>query len=219
MVGGEHRPDGGEHDVDGCVGEGEVLGVSMLERRRQPLGGGPLAGAVQQGRHVVDAGHLAEAEYHLTPAGKELYDIIIRLGDWSHRWFNPLLNVEDLDPQLLMWDMHRRLHRDRLPARRVVLQFDFHGARTDSYWLILEPTESSVCWHHPGFEVDLLVTADTLAMHRVWLGHQSLGHALERGHVELDGPTVLIRGFPHWLALSMFAAGHQARTDPAWVPA
>jgi DNA-binding HxlR family transcriptional regulator len=159
------------------------------------------------------------AEYHLTSAGKELYDVIIRLGEWSHRWFNPLLDLEDLDPQLLVWDMHRRLHRDRLPGRRVVLQFDFHGARTASYWLLLEPTEPSVCWEHPGFEIDLLVSADTLAMHRVWLGHQSLGNALQRGHVELDGPAELVRAFPDWLALSIFATDPEATGSPVWSPA
>jgi len=145
------------------------------------------------------------AEYHLTPAGQELYDVVVRLGEWSHCWFNPLLDPDDLDPQLLLWDMHRRLHRDRLPDRRVVLQFDFRGARTASYWLILEPTEPSICWEAPGFAAALLVTADTLTLHRVWMGHQSLGNALQRGQVELDGPAELARAFPDWLALSMFA--------------
>ncbi len=153
------------------------------------------------------------SEYHLTPAGMELYDVIIRLGEWSHRWFNPLLDLDDLDPQLLLWDMHRRLYRDRLPDRRVVLQFDFRGARTASYWLILEHKDSSVCWDRPGFEVDLLVTVDTLALHRVWLGHQSLGNALQHGHVRLDGPMDLVRAFPNWLALSMFATVQRASSS------
>ena len=54
-------------------------------------------------------------EYHLTDAGQDLYEVIIRLGEWSHRWFNPLVDEDDLDPQLLLWDMHRRLQG--LPAR------------------------------------------------------------------------------------------------------
>ena len=43
-------------------------------------------------------------EYHLTEAGSDLLDVIVRLGEWSHRWFNPLLEDEALDPQLLVWD-------------------------------------------------------------------------------------------------------------------
>lgn len=160
-----------------------------------------------------------QAEYHLTPAGAELFDVIVRLGEWSHRWFNPLLEAEDLDPQLLVWDMHRRLHRDRLPNRRVVVQFDFRGARRASYWIVMEPEEPSVCWDPPGFEVDLLVTADTLTLHRVWLGHQSLGNAIQRGDVELNGPPELARAFPEWLALSMFAGVRPAPGSPARVSA
>jgi hypothetical protein len=144
-------------------------------------------------------------EYHLTDAGRDLYDVVIRLGEWSHRWFNPLLDEDALDPQLLVWDMHRRLNGDRLPNRRVVIQFDFTGALPGSYWLLLEPGEPSVCWDPPGFDVDLVVRTDTLAMHRVWLGHQSFADALGKRQIELTGTRELIRAFPHWLALSQFA--------------
>jgi DNA-binding HxlR family transcriptional regulator len=143
--------------------------------------------------------------YYLTGAGEDLFDIIIRLGEWSHRWFNPLLDLDDLDPQLLLWDMHRRLNAERLPSRQVVVQFDFRGARTGSYWLVLEPGAPSVCWDPPGFEVDLFVAADTLALHRVWLGHQTLANALASGEIVLDGTSELTRAFPGWLALSTFA--------------
>lgn len=156
-------------------------------------------------------------EYHLTAAGQDLYDVVIRLGEWSHRWFNPLLSEENLDPQLLLWDMHRRLNADRLPERRVVVQFDFTGAVRGSYWLLLEPGEPSICWDPPGFEVDLLVRADTLAMHRVWLGHQSLADALSKRQIELEGERELVRGFPDWLALSSFASVPRVYGEPAAV--
>ncbi len=145
-------------------------------------------------------------EYHLTDAGRDLYDVVIRLGEWSHRWFNPLISEDALDPQLLVWDIHRRLNSDRLPNRRVVVQFDFSGALTGSYWLILEPGEPSVCWDPPGFDVDLVVRTDTLALHRVWLGHQSFADALAKRQIELDGARELVQAFPDWLALSQFAS-------------
>lgn len=99
----------------------------------------------------------------------------------------------------------RRLRVDRLPARRVVVQVDFRGARNGSYWLVLEPRAPSVCWEPPGFDVDLVVAADTLALHRVRLGHQTLSDALARGEVALNGPRELTRAFPDWLALSPMA--------------
>jgi DNA-binding HxlR family transcriptional regulator len=145
-------------------------------------------------------------EYHLTQAGQDLLDVIVRLGEWSARWFNPLINLDDLDPQLLMWDIKRRLNADRLPLKQVVVQFDFRGARTGSYWLVLEPGNPSVCWEPPGFDVDLVVDTDTLALHRVWLGHQTLANAVTCGDLVLDGPRDLTRAFPDWLALSTFAS-------------
>ncbi|MDQ3411169.1 MAG: hypothetical protein M3509_03535, partial [Chloroflexota bacterium] len=54
--------------------------------------------------------------------------------------------------------------------------------------LLLERERPSVCWEHPGFEIDLVVTADTLTLHRVYLGYQSLANALQHGQVMLDGP-------------------------------
>ena len=76
----------------------------------------------------------------------------------------------------------------------MVIQFDFRGEVTGSYWLLLEPGEPSVCWDPPGFEVDLIVRCDTLAMHRVWLGHQSLADALAKGQIELDGARGVRQG-------------------------
>jgi DNA-binding HxlR family transcriptional regulator len=47
-------------------------------------------------------------QYVLTPAGRELQPVIEALGTWGIRWIGHL-GDEDLDPQLLMWDMHRNV--------------------------------------------------------------------------------------------------------------
>ena len=51
-----------------------------------------------------------------------------------------------LDPKLLMWDIHRRVNLDALPPERVVVRFDFRGEpatmRCPRYWwLVLERRE------------------------------------------------------------------------------
>jgi DNA-binding HxlR family transcriptional regulator len=152
------------------------------------------------------------AEYWLTPAGQELFDIVRTLGEWGQRWVNHDIGPSDTDPQLLMWDMHRRIHLDRLPDRRVVVQFDLRGVRPGTYWLVLEQPEPSVCLKDPEFGVDLLVTADTVALHRVWMGRLALADAMHQGLVEVDGPSDLVRAFPGWLALSLFASVPPAAT-------
>jgi DNA-binding HxlR family transcriptional regulator len=145
-------------------------------------------------------------EYHLTPAGLDLIGVIERMGEWGQRWAQPQVNPADMDPDLLMWDMRRRIHLDRLPASRVVVQFDLRGAHRRSYWLVLERSEVSVCLKDYGFEVDLLVTADSLALHRVWLGHVDLRSAMRDGSIEIEGRRDLVRAFPGWLALGYFAS-------------
>jgi DNA-binding HxlR family transcriptional regulator len=144
-------------------------------------------------------------EYHLTTAGHELSSVILELGKWGQRWVNHDIGPADVDPRLLMWDMRRRVHLDRLPERRVVVQFDFVQTRSQTVWLILERPEPSVCLHDPGFRVDVFVTADTVALHRVWMGHLSLGDAIRKELVQLEGPSDLVKAFPSWFALNFFA--------------
>jgi len=72
-------------------------------------------------------------------------------------------------------------------------------------WLVLERTDISVCPTDPGFDTDLVVTADIAALYRVWLGRASLADALKEGSVEIDGPPLLARAFPRWLQWSPVA--------------
>jgi DNA-binding HxlR family transcriptional regulator len=174
------------------------ISKSLLAQRLKSL---EEAGLIERHQQSGGRGH----EYVPTPAGEELYDVIVQLGIWGARWVNHEIGPQDTDPDLLVWDMHRRINLDDLPDRRIVVQFDFTGLHVRSYWLVLRRDEVSVCMTDPGFEVDLLVTADSLALHRVWIGHQSLAEALRSGDVRIDGPRELTRAFPEWLQLSIFS--------------
>lgn len=197
---GSHRFSGLESGLPGIPRSLLVKRLRSLER----------AGLVE--RRLGADGRVSE--YHLTPAGQELLPVVERLGEWGQRWVNQDVGPADVEPSLLMWDMRRRLHLERLPPdRRVVIQFDFRGLRRRSYWLVVDRREASVCLQHPGFDVDLLVTADTVAMHRVWIGRLRLRDAIANGEVRLDGPSQLVRAFPLWLALSSFA--HVPAASPA----
>jgi hypothetical protein len=71
-------------------------------------------------------------------------------------------------------------------------------------WLVMEPSDVSLCLQHPGFDIDLLVTADAAAFYRVWFGWILIGRALDDGTIQLDGPPALVRAFPRWLKFSHF---------------
>jgi hypothetical protein len=118
-----------------------------------------------------------------------------------------------------MWDMHRRVHVDRLPDRRVVARFDFFGKAKGVYWLVLERPEPSVCLTDPGFEVDLYVEADATALHDVLMGHQGWSDVFKSDLVRIQGPSTLARAMPRWFALSMFAGVKPVRPAPAATPA
>ncbi len=144
-------------------------------------------------------------EYHLTTAGLELFEIIKAIGDWGQKWVNHNIGPGDVDPKLLVWDMHRRLDLEQLPDHRVVVQLDFHGAAKGVYWLVVERPDPSVCQTDPGFDLDLFVSVDTIALHRVWMGQTTIYEAIDDGLVEFDGLPELARAFPKWLQLSFFA--------------
>lgn len=145
------------------------------------------------------------SEYHLTGAGEDLQQAVWTLGRWGVRWALAEPKPEELDPALLLWWMHRRINLDLLPRQRVVVQFNFHGRRGKTLWLVLKPGDASVCRDDPGFDVDLLVTADIAAFYHVWLGRITLAEAMDHRLVQIDGPPALIRAFPRWLQLSRFA--------------
>jgi DNA-binding HxlR family transcriptional regulator len=145
------------------------------------------------------------SEYHLTAAGDELSVVIERLGAWGSRWAFGDPRPDELDPVLLLWKMRRRIHHNRLPPGRVVVEFEFTGKRKARLWLVLKREEASLCVKPPGFDTDLVVTADLAAFYCVWLGRTPLDAALRSGKVRLEGPKDLVRQFPRWLKWSPMA--------------
>ena len=150
-------------------------------------------------------GNIKRAGYHLTAAGMDLFGVIRGLGEWGQKWVNHDIGQDEVDPALLVWDMHRRVEVDLLPTDRVVVQMTFSGARTGDYWLILERPEPSACMQDPGFDVDVFVVADTVAIHKAWMGMASFDEYVEEGLIELFGLTSHVKAFPAWFKFSVFA--------------
>jgi len=180
-----------------------LISRTLLARRLREL---EVAGMVERVRKPHGRGF----EYRPTPACEALLPIIMQLGEWGRRWMYPAVSKETLDPALLMWDVQQRLRTDVLPERRTVVQFSFREMprrmkELSDWWLIIERPEVELCLTDPGHDVDLYVRADILAMTRVWMGEQSMRSALRAGLVDLHGPSHLVRAFPNWLMLSVFA--------------
>lgn len=146
-------------------------------------------------------------EYALTESGAALGPAIESLAVWGKRWLPATLSADRADPDLVMWDMHRRLNLDRLPEGRTVVQFEF----TDQpqvkrlRWIVAAPGDIELCITDPGFEVDVYVVTDSFTIVWVWYGDVALSRAIEDGSIELHGPRHLCAAFPSWLQLNMLA--------------
>lgn len=156
-------------------------------------------------RTVTDEGD--HPEYHLTRAGRELQPIIESMGVWGQRWIKGDLKDDDLDVDLLMWDLRRRIDTEEAPRERTVVRFIFRDLPKDSrqYWVVVEDAEVDLCWKDPGYDVDLDVVTDLRTMTSVWRGDERFAEALRRQDLTMRGPEGLRRSFPEWLGLSMFA--------------
>lgn len=159
----------------------------------------------------------SRSRYQLTRAGVELQAVLDALLVWGAAWAFEAPRPDDLDPLLLLWWMRGRVCASHLPERRVVIQFDFRGPRVETYWLVLTREDSSICLTHPGFEIDVLVTADLAACFEIWLGRVRLDDALDDRSVAIDAAPALAAAFPHWFLGSLAApAVRAARThEPA----
>ena len=143
-------------------------------------------------------------EYRLTSAGRELQRVIDDLGEWGARWAFGDPRPNELDPVILLWWMRRRVCHEQISRPRVVIQFDFGGPKR-RYWLVIESNDVSVCLRHPGFEVDVLVTADIRAFYQVWLGRCAWSEVLHAGQVQLEGAPADTRAFARWFSRSPMA--------------
>jgi DNA-binding HxlR family transcriptional regulator len=146
--------------------------------------------------------------YLLTGAGHELRPIVDALSGWGIRWIG-VLGDTDLDPKLLLWDMHRNVDHEALPPGRSVIAFRFIDVRPPSkpyWWLVLTKDDCDVCDVDPEFPVSVTVRTTLRRMTEVWRGDVSWAAALRAATMELDGPAALRRAVSGWFTLPRYAS-------------
>lgn len=158
--------------------------------------------------------------YDLTPGGRALELIIRSLGEWGVQWRSEL-GDEDLDPHLLLWDIHRNIDVAALPEGRVVLAFTFTDIepRTRNWWIVVSADRDvDVCDVDPGHPVTVAMSSTLRTMVDVWRGQLSWSQALRSRRLQLSGPDAARHALPQWLILSPFAALVDHRRDQASSP-
>jgi len=146
--------------------------------------------------------------YHLTPSGRDLQPVIEAIGMWGQKWVEAEPSLENLDPELLMWDMRRNLDTDPVPDRRTVIEFVYPDLPPPQrrWWLIVAPDRSvDLCNVDPGFDVDLYVHTDLRTMTMIWMGLTTVARAADSDRLSMIGDRALAGSMQNWLGLSPFA--------------
>lgn len=164
----------------------ELLDASVIERRAGGAGG---------------------PEYHLTAAGLELAGVVRELGSWGQRWLPRHLHPDELDARPLIWDIHRRVRRDALPDRPLVVRIELTDARGPGsrHYLLLRRSEVSLCATNPGFPEELCLRTDRRTLIGWWRGDLTFREARGAG-LALEGRREWVRAFPGWFERYLFAA-------------
>ncbi|MGB3338177.1 MAG: helix-turn-helix domain-containing protein [Devosia sp.] len=185
------------------------MSPALLSKRLKDL---ELAGVVER---IAISGKSGGHEYRLTPAGWDLEPIVKAMGIWGQRWVETAPTLQNVDPELLMWDMRRNIDVAGLPRQRTVVQFTFSDRpeKKRCYWLVIEARgEVDVCSLDPGFDVDLYVTTDLRTMTAIWLGLTTVRTEIDRNRLTVVGDRDLERTMPLWLGLSTFAGERKLAT-------
>lgn len=178
------------------------MSPALLSKRLKDL---EAAGIVTRSRV---SGEPDVSEYRLTEAGRDLKPVIEAVGEWGQRWIESEASLENLDPNLLMWDIRRNIDPAPMPRDRNTIQFifvDLPQARRN-WWLVVEPTKGvDLCSVDPGFDVDLYLSTDVRTMTEIWMGYTTFGRAKENEKLVITGNRQLATSVATWLTLSQFA--------------
>jgi DNA-binding HxlR family transcriptional regulator len=174
------------------------MSPALLSKRLKSL---TRAGVVE--RTVIDG----RTSYSLTTCGLELGEVVDALGRWGIRWIGEL-GEEDLDPHLLMWDIHRTVRVEEWPRSRTTVAFLLDGvaAKASRWWLVVADGQADVCDFDPGYEVVGTVETSLLTLTRIWRGDLGWSHALLDGSVAVSAPSDVRRAIPSWIGQGAKAA-------------
>lgn len=153
--------------------------------------------------------------YRLTEPGKDLAAVINAMGSWGERWLD--VTPEHADPVYFLnsW-VNTYLNYDELPTQRVVVRFDLidQPAKLTPMWVIFDQEDSEVCRDYPGYEEDLIVTAESVALAEWHLGRLEWRQAVATGRVTITGIPRLAHALPNWNRRSVWTSNTHP-TKPA----
>lgn len=146
------------------------------------------------------------AAYYLTASGKELGPIISELAVWGMRWARGQMTDDELDVELLMYDICRRLDPDTLPGGVTVIYFGFGELEKFArWWIVLEGVRRELCIHPPGRGADVSIQTDVRTLVEIYSGDLTVADARRAGRLTASGAPMLARTISTWMPVSSVA--------------
>jgi len=126
--------------------------------------------------------------YSLTDAGEEFRPIIEMMSIWGQRHAQKTVKRDEWDPLFLLFSIRSQIPRSMLPAKRLVVRFEFRGlpkshALAKRWWLVFLHPDIDLCLRDPGHSVNVTIAADLETFTRTWMGY--LGLDDDKAHREI----------------------------------
>jgi hypothetical protein len=132
---------------------------------------------------------------------------MLAMGTWGEQWLELAPRHHDAGVVLDSW-CRWYLARELLPARRVVVRFDFpdRPKKAEQLWIIFDGDRTEVCRTNPGFEEDVVVWTESSALAEWHLGRIEWADGIRTGRINVTGLRSLARALPTWNRRSGWAA-------------
>ena len=129
------------------------------------------------------------------------------MGTWGHRWVRTDLSDDDLDPSMLVWDIHRTMDTGFFKQQRTVIKFEFtdYTSKFRYWWIVIKGGDADVCMKDQGYEVDLTISSDLKTLTAVWIGDTTFTKAVREKSINLSGSTNLKKNISAWLGTNYYA--------------
>lgn len=175
-----------------------LMSPTVLSKRLKSL---EKAGVIE--RHTNNS----NVRYLLTKAGDELTKIIWQLGTWGQRWVRSDFSKDDLDPSMLVWDIHRTINAGFFKTERTVIEFEFtdYTSKLRRWWLVIKKGDVDVCMKDQGYDIDLKISSTLKTLTAVWMGDSTITKAVREKSVNVQGSSYLKKNIAIWLGTNYYA--------------